>query len=228
MGRGGNPIFGLTSGGRGGGRGGRGPGGYRGGGGGGSNTRYTKSKPGNSSGGGGGPTFDRAKDGDSAAERFEEVRVRDEIDDKLGFWRWEGGGVGSHGTRGEERTGWLVNMHQTLLVDELIAGGKQAIDLYFIQDDGGMFKSTLTFEPYFFVGCKVGRARASNLVLSTGCATLTPRLCCLPRPARLGDGRRRVAAQEVRGSHHRRLARPQGGPEAGASSSSVSSRLDGF
>lgn len=164
MGRGGNPIFGLTSGGRGGGRGGRGRGGFRGGGGGGgsSNTRYTKSKPGGGSGGGT-STFDRAKDGDSAAERFEEVRIRDEIDEKLGFWRWEGGGVGSHGTRGEERTGWLVNMHQTLLADELIAGGKQAIDLYFIQDDGGMFKSTLTFEPYFFVGCKVGRARASEV-----------------------------------------------------------------
>lgn len=170
MGRGGNPIFGLTSGGRGGGRGGRG--GFRGrggGGGGGSNTRYTSSKPrgGGSAGAGtsSGPSYDRAKDGDSAAERFEEVRVRDEIDEKLGFWRWEGGGVGSHGTKGETRTGWLVNMHQTLRQDEAVAGGKQAIDLYFVQDDGGMFKSTLLFEPYFFVGCKVGRRAPPSLVL---------------------------------------------------------------
>lgn len=115
MGRGGNPIFGLTSGSRGSFRGGRGRGG---GGGGGSNTRFVKSKGGRSFAPGlgpSGPPPDRANDGDSAAERFEEVRIRDEIDEKLGFWRWEGGGVGSHGTKGEERIGWLVNMHQVRL-----------------------------------------------------------------------------------------------------------------
>jgi len=39
--------------------------------------------------------------------------------------------------------------------DDTIPGGKAAIDLYFIQDDGGMFKTTIPFEPYFYVGCKV-------------------------------------------------------------------------
>jgi DNA polymerase epsilon subunit 1 len=40
-------------------------------------------------------------------ERFEEVKVWDEIDAKLGFERFE-----SARAEGEERDGWLVNMHQ--------------------------------------------------------------------------------------------------------------------
>ena len=39
------------------------------------------------------------------------MRVRDEIDEKLGFWRWEGGRGGPGGEK-DEREGWLVNMHQ--------------------------------------------------------------------------------------------------------------------
>ncbi len=34
-------------------------------------------------------------------------------------------------------------------------GGKAAVDFYFIQDDGGMFKCTLQYEPYFYIACKV-------------------------------------------------------------------------
>lgn len=115
-----NPIFGLTSGSRGGGRGRGG----RGGGGGGSNTRFTGNRGGGSfrgrggAGGGGGrggkaadpnSAPERADDGSASEERFEEVRVRDEIDEKLGFWRWEGGATGGEK---DEREGWLVNMHQ--------------------------------------------------------------------------------------------------------------------
>ena len=29
------------------------------------------------------------------------------------------------------------------------------MDFYFIQDDGGMFKCTLLYEPYFYIACKV-------------------------------------------------------------------------
>lgn len=57
-----------------------------------------------------------------------------------------------------------------------------------------MFRSTLTFEPYFFVGCKVGRARASevyrlrpNLLLTLTCfsgLSSAPR-----RPSRNGCSR---------------------------------------
>lgn len=114
MARGGNPIFGLTSGRGGGGRGrGRGRGG-------GSNTRFTGNRRGGYGGGGrggagggksAGSAPDRADDGSAQVERFEEIRVRDEIDEKLGFWKWEGGAGGVTG-EGEKKVGWLVNMHQ--------------------------------------------------------------------------------------------------------------------
>ena len=44
---------------------------------------------------------------------------------------------------------------QTLLKSETCAGGLAAVDYYFIQEDGGMFKATVAFEPYFYVVCKV-------------------------------------------------------------------------
>lgn len=44
---------------------------------------------------------------------------------------------------------------QTLVKDPDWPSGKAAVDFYFIQDDGGMFKCTLQYEPYFYIGCKV-------------------------------------------------------------------------
>jgi hypothetical protein len=49
----------------------------------------------------------REDDGTAAAERFEEVKVYNEIDEKMGFWRFE-----SNAAAGEKKIGWLVNMHQ--------------------------------------------------------------------------------------------------------------------
>lgn len=49
----------------------------------------------------------REDDGTAAQERFEEIKVYEEIDERLGFWRFESGKA-----QGEEREGWLVNMHQ--------------------------------------------------------------------------------------------------------------------
>jgi hypothetical protein len=44
---------------------------------------------------------------------------------------------------------------QTLIKDADWPSGKAAVDFYFIQDDGGMFKCTLLYEPYFYIACKV-------------------------------------------------------------------------
>ena len=35
-------------------------------------------------------------------------------------------------------------------------GGRAGVDYYFLQDDGGMFKATVPYEPYFCIACKVG------------------------------------------------------------------------
>lgn len=88
--------------------------------GGGSNTRFTGRRGGPSrgrSGRGGGsggvaygidrPAPAREDDGTAAAEKFEEVKAWDDIDEKLGFYRFE-----SSRASGEEKVGWLVNMHQ--------------------------------------------------------------------------------------------------------------------
>ncbi|WVW81918.1 DNA polymerase epsilon catalytic subunit A [Kwoniella bestiolae CBS 10118] len=123
--------------------------------GGGSNTRFTGKK--RSARGGGvaygidRPAPKREDDGTAAAEKFEEVKIQDEIDEKLGFWRFE-----SSRADGEKKIGWLVNMHQTLVQSSTHAGGLAAVDFYFIQDDGGMFKATIPYEPYFYVTCRAG------------------------------------------------------------------------
>jgi DNA polymerase epsilon subunit 1 len=41
-----------------------------------------------------------------------------------------------------------------LVKDPDWAGGRSAVDFYFIQDDGGMFKCTLQYEPYFHISTK--------------------------------------------------------------------------
>jgi DNA polymerase epsilon subunit 1 len=101
-----NPIFGLT--GSMGKRGGRG----------GSNTRFTGRKGGYKRTGGnanegnsGDVVLDRTDDGTAAQERYEEVAAMDEVDEKLGFWRFD-----SAKADGEEKIGWLVNMHQVSLL----------------------------------------------------------------------------------------------------------------
>lgn len=55
--------------------------------------------------GGGGPSNNipqRDEDGTQLAERFEQVQLQDEIDEKMGFARIQEGPV---------KEGWLVNMH---------------------------------------------------------------------------------------------------------------------
>lgn len=48
------------------------------------------------------PTLERADDATQGEDKFEDVRLRDEIDEKLGFTRF---------AEGSPRDGWLVNMH---------------------------------------------------------------------------------------------------------------------
>ncbi len=44
---------------------------------------------------------------------------------------------------------------KTLVQSSTHAGGLAAVDFYFIQDDGAMFKATIPYEPYFYVTCRV-------------------------------------------------------------------------
>lgn len=52
----------------------------------------------------------------------------------------------------------LTCAEQTVAPDETNPQGQSAVDYYFIQDDGGMFKSTICYEPYFYIACRVSRS----------------------------------------------------------------------
>lgn len=80
----------------------------------------------------------------SALKRLERSQFTDEMDARFGFDRMKEPG---------EKTGWLINMHPTEILDEdkrMIS----AVDYYFIQDDGNRFKVALPFKPYFYVATK--------------------------------------------------------------------------
>lgn len=83
----------------------------------------------------------------SRDERVESTRFANEIDRKMGFERYEGGK--------KHRIGWLINMHSTMLLDEEKGGQKSAVDFYFLDEEGGGFKATLPYNPYFLIACKV-------------------------------------------------------------------------
>ncbi|KAL8292541.1 hypothetical protein RQP46_001153 [Phenoliferia psychrophenolica] len=86
-------------------------------------------------------------EGSRDADRLEDGKAWDELDETLGFPKYE---------EGPPMTGWLVNMIQTLVLDEGKNSGRQGVDYYFIQDDGAMFKSTICYEPYFYIACRKG------------------------------------------------------------------------
>ncbi|KAI9204184.1 uncharacterized protein BJ171DRAFT_442631 [Polychytrium aggregatum] len=81
----------------------------------------------------------------SESSRFQEVAARDETDARMGF---------SRVSDGETRLGWMVNMHATLIKDPEWPSGKAAVDFYFLEEDGGSFKATVIYQPYFLVMCQ--------------------------------------------------------------------------
>ncbi|KAF9208588.1 DNA polymerase epsilon catalytic subunit [Haplosporangium sp. Z 27] len=86
-------------------------------------------------------------EGTFVEQRFDDVALQDEIDEKLGFFKFQ---------EGPDKLGWLINQHATLVRDEDWPTGRAAIDYYFIQDDGEMFKTTVKYSPYFYIATKVG------------------------------------------------------------------------
>jgi hypothetical protein len=47
------------------------------------------------------------------------------------------------------------NASQTLVLDEGKNLGQAGVDYYFLEADGGMFKATITYEPYFYLATRV-------------------------------------------------------------------------
>ncbi|KAJ1654851.1 DNA polymerase epsilon catalytic subunit [Dispira simplex] len=76
-----------------------------------------------------------------------DVEKQHTVDARLGFVHYQ---------EGPEKLGWLVNMHATSVVNHEKNITYAAVDLYFLEDDGGYFKCTLMYEPYFYLACKPG------------------------------------------------------------------------
>ena len=55
-------------------------------------------------------------------------------------------------SEGAARVGYLTNMLPTSIANEDRVE-RSALDLYFLQQDGGTFKAQLVYEPYFYVVC---------------------------------------------------------------------------
>ncbi|KAF4795109.1 hypothetical protein TURU_095920 [Turdus rufiventris] len=77
----------------------------------------------------------------SALKRLERAQRTDRLDALFGFERPAEPG---------ERTGWLINMHPTEVLDE-DRRSVSAVDYYFIQEDGSRFKVALPYQPYFYI-----------------------------------------------------------------------------
>ncbi|PWW72129.1 DUF1744-domain-containing protein [Tuber magnatum] len=88
-----------------------------------------------------------ATDGTSGEARFESLRLANDIDEQMGFARFEAG---------PKRVGWLVNMKSTILEDDQVTGGKAGVDFYFLDDYGESFKATVLYDPYFLIATKRG------------------------------------------------------------------------
>ncbi|KAL2260303.1 hypothetical protein VTK26DRAFT_5725 [Humicola hyalothermophila] len=85
----------------------------------------------------------------SIDERWERTALAHQIDENMGFSRYDAG---------KKREGWLVNVQPTSIDDPRVpgGGGRAALDCYFIEEDGSTFKATVEYEPYFLVACRKG------------------------------------------------------------------------
>lgn len=82
-------------------------------------------------------------------QKRELVERLDNLDSIMGFDRVEHG----ENDGAKSRKGWLINMHATTIPSDnnSIPGGYSGVDYYFLDEEGGSFKATYKFSPYFFV-----------------------------------------------------------------------------
>ena len=90
----------------------------------------------------------RASEITSQDEKLQATRLAHAIDESMGFARYDSG---------RKKTGWLCNMHSTTIEDDKIPGGRAGVDYYFLEDDGGTFKATVEYDPYFLIAVRKGK-----------------------------------------------------------------------
>ncbi|MBW0474880.1 hypothetical protein O181_014595 [Austropuccinia psidii MF-1] len=98
------------------------------------------------------------REGNESQEKWNSAVRNRALDETLGFENFE---------QGPSRIGWLINIQPTLVNEAASFPEKSqefsslqasaAVDLYFIQDDGSMFRSTMIYYPYFLIATRVGK-----------------------------------------------------------------------
>lgn len=81
-------------------------------------------------------------------EKMQQVKDIDVIDSVFGFDKVEAG---------PKRKGWLSNMHPTLIQDDEAHVQLSAVDYYFLDEEGGSFKVSYQYDPYFLIICPQGK-----------------------------------------------------------------------
>ena len=90
----------------------------------------------------------RASEATLQDEKIQATRLAHSIDESMGFARYDSG---------KKKVGWLCNMHSTTIEDEKIPGGRAGVDYYFLEEDGGTFKATVEYDPYFLIAVRKGK-----------------------------------------------------------------------
>ena len=90
----------------------------------------------------------RPGEGTLQDEKIQATRLAHVIDESMGFARYESG---------KRKVGWLCNMHSTTIEDDMVPGGRAGVDYYFIEEDGGTFKATVEYDPYFLIAVRKGK-----------------------------------------------------------------------
>ena len=90
----------------------------------------------------------RTTEATSQDEKLQATRLAHTIDEVMGFARYDSG---------KKKVGWLVNMHSTTIEDDKIPGGRAGVDYYFLEEDGGTFKATVEYDPYFLIAVRKGK-----------------------------------------------------------------------
>ncbi|KAI3405326.2 POL2 [Candida oxycetoniae] len=80
-------------------------------------------------------------------QKKELVSRIDHIDTLMGFDRFEHG----ENDGNKPRKGWLINMHATTIPSDNYLTGYSGVDYYFLDEEGGSFKCTVQYDPYFFI-----------------------------------------------------------------------------
>ena len=90
----------------------------------------------------------RSTEATSQDEKIQATRLAHSIDERMGFSRYESG---------RKKVGWLCNMHSTSIEDSRVPGGRAAVDYYFLEEDGGSFKASVEYDPYFLIAVRRGK-----------------------------------------------------------------------